>query len=92
MLYQIFLSRQMKWCAIISYKHGIYKLSHELPNDLEFVSNILWMVVGYRLHIYVGYYLNFGQAMLVSVIQMRLMNKVLRKQKIMVHTRDNIIL
>ena len=56
MLYQIFLSRQMKWCAIISYKHGIYKLSHELPNDLEFVSNILWMVVGYRLHIYVGYY------------------------------------
>ena len=36
--------------------------------------------------------LNFDQAMLVSVIQMRLMNKVLRKQKIMVNNRDNIIL
>ena len=36
--------------------------------------------------------LNFDQAMLVSVIQMRLMNKVLRKQNIMVSTRDNIIL
>ena len=50
------------------------------------------MVVGYRLHIYVGYYFELDQAMLVSVIQMRLMNKVLRKQKIMVNNRDNIIL
>ena len=50
------------------------------------------MVVGYRLRIYVGYYFELDQAMLVSVIQMRLMNKVLRKQKIMVNNRDNIIL
>ena len=25
----------MKQCAIISYKHGIYKLPHKLPNDLR---------------------------------------------------------
>ena len=31
---QIFLSPQVKRCAIITYKHGIYELPHELPNDL----------------------------------------------------------
>ena len=31
MFYQIFLSPQVKRCAIITYKHAIY----ELPNDLE---------------------------------------------------------
>ena len=31
MFYQIFLLQQMKRCAIISYKHGIYELPHELP-------------------------------------------------------------
>ena len=35
MFYQIFLSPQMKRCAIINYKHGIYELPHELPNDLR---------------------------------------------------------
>ena len=35
MFYQIFLSPQMKRCAIITYKHGIYELPHELPNDLR---------------------------------------------------------
>ena len=35
MLYQIFLSPQAKRCAIITYKHGIYELPHELPNDLR---------------------------------------------------------
>ena len=35
MFYQIFLSSQMKRCAIITYKHGIYELPHELPNDLR---------------------------------------------------------
>ena len=30
---QIFLSPQVKRCAIITYKHGIYELSHELSND-----------------------------------------------------------
>ena len=34
MFYQIFLSLQVKWCAIITYKHGIYELPCELLNDL----------------------------------------------------------
>ena len=24
---------QMKWCAIISYKHGVHELHHKLPNE-----------------------------------------------------------
>ena len=39
MLYQIFLSPQVKWCAIITYKQGIYELPHELPNNLR-----LWIL------------------------------------------------
>ena len=35
MFYQIFLSPQVKRCAIITYKHSIYELPHELPNDLR---------------------------------------------------------
>ena len=35
MFYQIFLSPQVKRCAIITYKHGIYELPHYLPNDLK---------------------------------------------------------
>ena len=35
MFYQIFLSPQVKQCAIITCKHGIYELPHELPNDLR---------------------------------------------------------
>ena len=35
MFYQIFLSPQVKRCAIITYKHGICELSHELPNNLR---------------------------------------------------------
>ena len=31
MFYQIFLSPQVKWCLIITYKHGIYELPHKLP-------------------------------------------------------------
>ena len=34
MFFEIFLSPQVKKCAIITYKHGIYELPHELPNDL----------------------------------------------------------
>ena len=30
---QIFLSPQVKWIVIISNKHGINELSHDLPND-----------------------------------------------------------
>ena len=35
MLYQIPLSPQVEQCAIITYKHGIYKLPHELPSNLR---------------------------------------------------------
>ena len=35
MFYQISLSSQVKRSPIISNKHGIYELSHELPNDLR---------------------------------------------------------
>ena len=35
MFYQIFLSPQVKPCAIITYKHDIYQLPHESPNDLR---------------------------------------------------------
>ena len=35
MFYQIFLSPQVKRWVIIAYKHGIYELPHELPNDLR---------------------------------------------------------
>ena len=35
MFNQIFLSPQVKLWAIITYKHGIYDLPHELPNDLR---------------------------------------------------------
>ena len=34
-LYQIFLSPQVKRFVIISNKHAIYELPHELPNDLR---------------------------------------------------------
>ena len=32
---KIFLSAQLKRRVIISNNHGIYELSHELPNDLR---------------------------------------------------------
>ena len=35
MFYQIFLSPQVKRCAIITYKHGMYELLHELPKELR---------------------------------------------------------
>ena len=34
MFYQIFFLPQVKRFAINTYKHGIYELPHELPNDL----------------------------------------------------------
>ena len=33
--YQIFLLPQVKQYVLITFKHGIYELTHELPNDLE---------------------------------------------------------
>ena len=35
MFYETFYSAQMKRCAIITYKRGIYELPHELANDLR---------------------------------------------------------
>ena len=35
MFYQILLSPQVKRCAIITYKHGIYELPQKLQNDLR---------------------------------------------------------
>ena len=35
MFYQTILSPQVKKYAIITYKHGIYELSHDLPNDMR---------------------------------------------------------
>ena len=35
MFYQVLVSPQMKWCPVITYKHGLYEVSHELPKDLR---------------------------------------------------------
>ena len=35
MFYQFFLSAQVKRWVIITHKHGIFELPHELPNDLR---------------------------------------------------------
>ena len=35
MLYPIFLLPQVRRCTIITYKHEIYELSHEFPNELR---------------------------------------------------------
>ena len=35
MFHQVFLSPQVKKCAIITYRHAIYELPHELPNNLR---------------------------------------------------------
>ena len=35
MIYLIFLSPQVRPCAIITYKDGIYELPHKLPKDLR---------------------------------------------------------
>ena len=40
MFYQIFLSPQEKRCAIITYKHGIYELPHELPNNVRLKTKL----------------------------------------------------
>ena len=35
MFYQIFRLPEVKRCAIITHKHGVYELPNELPNDLR---------------------------------------------------------
>ena len=34
MFYQVFLSRQVERCSIITYKHDTYEFSQELSNEL----------------------------------------------------------
>ena len=46
MFYQYFLSPEVKRCAIIAYKHGIYEFLHELPNDLRLRISGNWEVSG----------------------------------------------
>ena len=46
MFYRIFLSLQVKRCTIITYKHGIYDLPHEFPNDLKLRILGNWEVWG----------------------------------------------
>ena len=43
MFYQIFISPQVKQIVIISNKHGIYKLPHELEN-IRKLGN--WKILG----------------------------------------------
>ena len=40
MFYQIFLSPQVKRCAIITYKHGIYELQSDLRQNFRKLGNI----------------------------------------------------
>ena len=35
MFYQIVVLPKVKRCTILSYKHGLYELPHELPNKLR---------------------------------------------------------
>ena len=43
---QIFLSPQVKRCAVITCKHGIYELPQELLNDLRFRILGNWEISG----------------------------------------------
>ena len=49
MFYQISLSPQVKRCAIITCKHGIHRLPHELLNNLRL--KILGKILSADLHI-----------------------------------------
>ena len=42
MFYQVFFSPQVKRCTIFTYKHGIYELPHELPNEYQESVQISW--------------------------------------------------
>ena len=49
MFYQTFFLPQVKRCTITTYKHGIYELPHELPNDLRKLENIRRMPKAFRI-------------------------------------------
>ena len=40
MFYQILFSPQVKQCAFITYKYGIYELPHEWPNNLRLLGKL----------------------------------------------------
>ena len=42
MFYQFFLSSQVKRSVIVSNKHTIYELRHELPNNISFKNLGNW--------------------------------------------------
>ena len=44
MFYKIFVPPQVKRWAIITYKHGIYELPHELSNVLRKASKLHIMI------------------------------------------------
>ena len=46
MFYQILFSPQVKRCAVISYKHGMYELPHEMPNDIRLRTVENWEISG----------------------------------------------
>ena len=46
MFCQIFLSPQVNRCAIITYKHAICEMPHELPNDLILGSHGIFAAGG----------------------------------------------
>ena len=48
MFYKISLSPLVKQCLIITYKHGIYKLPHKLPNDLRLRILGNWTMVNFE--------------------------------------------
>ena len=48
--YQILLSPKMKRCTIITYRHGIYELPHELPKDLKLRILGNWEILAKCLH------------------------------------------
>ena len=49
MFYKIFLSSQVKRCAIITYKHGIHEFPHELPNNLRLIGDIRKVFKAHRM-------------------------------------------
>ena len=46
MFYQILVLPKVKRCAITTYKHGIYKIPHELLNDLRLGILANWKISG----------------------------------------------
>ena len=51
MFYQILLSLQVKRCTIITYKHGMYELPHNLPNDLRLKIFFFWHELSENIHV-----------------------------------------